>query len=244
MRLDEGFDARATRTFERLFGAALLVELATQMASGVWRVHAGESYPWRHLGIVPLAPPSLLALEWALVGLAASALVVAPARVRRYAWRVLPPVLLWGVLQRFSNHGSLFFMVSVFVAMAPPDLDRGEPVASFEAGEHPNLGLVRAQIVVVYGFSALAKLLHGFTSGASLVNLLGVAPSLAKAMSWGVIGVELALAALVMTRPRLALAGAVLLHASFALVLPNVLSFGVCMVSMATLWWRRAPAER
>ncbi|MBS2015679.1 MAG: hypothetical protein JST00_22515 [Deltaproteobacteria bacterium] len=241
MRLDEGFDARATRTFERLFGAALLAEIATQMASGVWRVHAGESYPWRHLGIIPLAPPSLLALEWALVALAASAIVVAPAHLRRLAWRALPPLLLWGVLQRFSNHGSLFFMVSLFVAMAPPRVDRRE---AFEAEEHPNLGLVRAQIVVVYGFSAVAKLLHGFTSGASLVNLLGVAPSLAKAMSWGVIGVELALAALVMTRPRLALAGAVLLHASFALVLPNVLSFGVCMVSMAALWWRRAPAER
>lgn len=232
MRLDEGFDARSVRWFERLFGAALLVEVATQVTSGVWSVHAGSSYPWRHLDLVPLAPPALVAIEWLLVALGAAALIA--GRARTMAWRVLAPLLLWSVLQRFSNHGSLFFMIAFFVAMAPPadSLD--------ETTEHPNLGLVRAQIVIVYVMSALAKLFHGFTSGASLVHLFGLAPGLARAASWGVIAGELALAVLVVKRPRIAIVAAAVMHGAFALVIPNVLSFGIAMVAMAALWLRPA----
>ena len=43
------------------------------------------------------------------------------------------------------------------LSIAPPDLAR----PSFDAERHPALGLVRAQLVVVYGFSALNKVTHG-----------------------------------------------------------------------------------
>lgn len=237
MLLDDAFDRRSVRWFERLYGAALLVEVATQIASGVWQVHTGALYPWRHLGIVPLAPPALVATEWALVVACATALLI--DRGRRAAWRVLAPVLLWGVLQRFSNHGSLFFMIALFVAMSPPDL--GE---SFETSEQPNLGLVRAQIVIVYVVSALAKLLHGFTSGASLTHLFHLTPGVAKAGSWVVIAGELALAVLVVKRPRIAVVAAAAMHGAFALAIPNVLSFGLAMVAMAALWNRALNRER
>lgn len=239
MLLDEGFDCRSVRWFERLFGAALLVEVATQIASGVWHVHTGALYPWRHLGIVPLAPPALVAIEWALVIACAAALVI--DRGRRLAWKALAPLLLWGVLQRFSNHGSLFFMIALFVAMSPPDPTDQE---SFETSEHSNLGLVRAQIVIVYVVSALAKLLHGFTSGASLMHLFHLSPGVAKAGSWVVIAGELALAVLVVKRPRIAIGAAAVMHGAFALVIPNVVSFGLAMVAMAALWNRALSRER
>lgn len=235
MRLDEGFERERVRWFERLFGVALLVEVATQATSGVWRVHAGASYPWRHLGVVPLERPAFLVVEWLTV--VACAMLVILDRRRRAAWRVLAAALLWGVLQRFSNHGALFFMIALFVAFDPPDTTAED----FESREHVNLGLVRAQIVIVYVFSALAKLLHGFTSGASLANLFGVAPGLARAGSWVVIAGELALAALVVKRPRAGVVGIVMMHAVFAALLPNVLSFGVCMLAMAMLWLPVSP---
>lgn len=230
MRLDDRFDRGAVRWFEHLFGGALIAEVAMQVYSGVWQVHAGHHYPWRHLGIVPLAPPALLAVEWIVV--VACALLLLVNRARALAWRVLAPVLLWGVLQRFSNHGALFFMIAFFVALGPPDTAADD----FEARAYPNLGLVRAQLVVVYVVSALAKLLHGFTSGSSLVHLLHLAPGIAKAASWVVILSELALAILVVKRPRAGTLAAVIVHVVFALLLPNVLSFGACMVAMATLW--------
>jgi len=239
MLLDERFDRRSVRWFERLFGVALIVEVATQITSGVWQVHAGALYPWRHLDLVPLAPPAVVAIEWVLVVACATSLVV--DRMRAIAWKVLVPLLLWGVLQRFSNHGSLFFMIALFAAMAPPRLGDGD---AFEKDEHPNLGLVRAQIVIVYAVSALAKLLHGFTSGASLMHLFHLAPSVAKAGAWAVIGGELALAVLVVRRPRIAIVAAALMHGAFALVIPNVASFGLAMVAMAFLWIRALSPER
>ena len=78
-------------------------------------------------------------------------------RVVRLGVRVLVPVLFVAVLERYSNHGVLLFLLALFLSIAPPDLAR----PSFDAERHPALGLVRAQLVVVYGFSALNKVTHG-----------------------------------------------------------------------------------
>jgi|GEM_PF-2742413 len=233
-RLDR-FEPRAVSAFERLFGVALLVEIATQVRADTWGVHAGRLYPWRHLGILPLYPPAVLALEWTIASACGVILLAAPRRshaTRSLAWRILAPVLLVSVLERFSNHGVLFFLVAFFTSMNPPDADAPD----FAAREHPNLGLVRAQLVVVYVFSALAKLLHGFTSGASLRVLIGLLPPVAAAASWVVVVGELLLPLLLWKRPAAGIAAVVLVHAAFAYALPNVASFGVVMVALAVLF--------
>lgn len=231
MHLDDRFDPLAVRTFERAFATALTVEVFAQVRSGVWRVHEGALYPWRHLGIVPLAPPALALVEWIVVTACALALFAAPSKsLRARAWQVLAPVLLWSVLQRFSNHGALFFLVALFVSMSPS--------RPYEKTDAPNFGLVRAQLVIVYVFSALAKLLHGFGSGASLANLFGWSPGLARGASWVVIAAELTLPVLVITRPKLGVGAVAIVHLGFALLLPNVTSFGLCMFAMAVLWVR------
>jgi|CXWL01.1.fsa_nt_gi hypothetical protein len=226
----ERFDRRSVLWFRRLFGAALIANVATEVTAGVWRVHTGELYPWRHLPVFPLWPTWALALEWTVTASAGVALLLGVRTA--IAARVAAIVTLASVIERYSNHGALLFLVSLYVSFAPPDLD----APSFEATAHPNLGLVRAQLVIVYVFSALNKIAHGFASGQSLVNLLGYSPGLAKAASLAVIAVELALPVVLLRSPRIGILGVVVLHLAFAATMPGLWSFALTMIAMAVLF--------
>jgi hypothetical protein len=231
----ESFSARSVTWFLRVFGLALIVDVVTEMASGVWGVHTGRLYPWRNLGIVPLYPASVLALEWALRAGAGVALVVGArnAKVVGAAVRVAAMVLFVAVLERYSNHGVLLFLVALYLTLAPPDVAS----TSFEERAHPALGLVRAQLVIVYVFSALNKLAHGFMNGHSLSNLLGGAltPGAARGLSLVVIATELALPVLLLFRPRAGVVVVIAMHVAFAALVPNVASFGLAMIAMSLL---------
>jgi len=238
MRLVEldRFDARAVAWFLRLYGIAVVVDVATEVGAGVWHVHTGQLYPWRHLGIVPLYPARGLAIEWGLRALAGAALALGARRPRvlALAVRVLVPVLFVALLERYSNHGVLLFLLALYLSIAPPDLTR----AGFDREAHPALGLVRAQLVIVYVFSALNKLTHGFGRGDSLANLLALRPEAARLLAWAVIAAELALPIVLLRWPRVGVAGVVVMHVSFALFVPGVWSFGLAMVAMAILFTR------
>ncbi len=225
-----GLDRRAVVWFERLFGAALVAEVATNASHGVWHVHTGRFYPWRHLGILPLYPAPVLALEWALLGGAGVALVLGFQRAA--AFRTAAIVLFVSVLERYSNHGALLFLVALYVSLRPPSL----AAPRLDRGAHPNLGLVRAQLVIVYGFSALNKLTHGFWRGDSLTNLLGLAHGPAMTLACLTIAAELLLPALLLVRPKLGVVLVAVLHLAFALAVPGVVSFGIVMLAMALLF--------
>jgi hypothetical protein len=233
------FDARAVTWFLRIFGLALVVDVLTEIAAGVWHVHTGRFYPWRHLGIVPLYPASILAVEWALRAGAGLALLAAATRARvvAAALRVAALVLFVAILERYSNHGVLLFLVAFFLTLAPPDV----AAPDFDDRVHPALGLVRAQLVIVYAFSAVNKVAHGFGSGRSLVHLLGgaVSPGLATALSVLVIATELAIPVVLVRWPRAGIALVVAMHGVFALLVPGVISFGVAMTAMAVLFASR-----
>ncbi len=216
--------------FFRLFGAALVANVATELGSGVWRVHAGELFPWRHLPIVPLYPPAVLAVEWVVAAATGIALVVGAKR--SIAIRIAAAVILVGLSQRYSNHGALLFLVALFVSLAPPDVTASD----FETREHPSLMLVRAQLVIVYVFSAANKLAHPFASGAALEHLLGISRATARPLAWIVIAAELALPVLLVTRPRLGIVAVAALHAIFAARMPGLWSFGLVMLAMAALF--------
>jgi hypothetical protein len=235
MFLDERFDPGAVTWFERIFGAALVTNVGSEIYGGVWHVHAGRFYPWRHLGLVPLYPPAILAIEWLALGACGLALIA--GRRTHLAWRIAAPVLLVSVLERYSNHAALLFLVALFVSLSPP-----APSTTQVEAERPNLGLVRAQLVIVYVFSALNKLTHGFTRGTSLANLLGLGPSsaplasIASIVSCGVVVAELAIPALLVLRPRLGIAAVIAMHVAFAAAIPGVASFGLVMTAMAMLF--------
>jgi hypothetical protein len=230
------FDARSVTWFLRIFGAALVVDVVTEVLAGVWHVHTGRFYPWRHLGVVPLYPASVLAAEWSFRAGAGLALLFAARRhtVVATAVRIAALALFVAVLERYSNHGVLFFLIAFYLTLAPPDV--ASP--SFAASPHPPLGLVRAQLVIVYAFSALNKLAHGFTSGDSLSNLLGnaISPPAARVLSAIVIVTELALPLLLLRRPRAGLAAVIAMHVAFAALVPGVASFGLAMIAMAVLF--------
>jgi len=236
----ERFDARAVTWFLRLYGLALVVDVATEVTAGVWGVHTGQLYPWRHLGIVPLYPASVLAVEWALRAAAGLALVVGArhARVVGAAVRVAALVLFVAVLERYSNHGVLLFLLAFYLTLAPLDVTS----ATFEERDHPALGLVRAQLAIVYVFTAVNKLAHGFAAGQTLSNLLGtpLPQGAARALSVGVVVAELALPLVLLRWPRAGLAFVIAMHVAFAALLPGVASFGLAMVAMAVLFIRRA----
>lgn len=237
-RIDR-FDARAVTWFLRLYGLALLVDVVTELAAGVWQVHTGRFYPWRHLGIVPLYPAGVLAVEWTLRAGAGLALLAGARRPKVVAGavRVAALVLLVAVLERYSNHGVLLFLVALFLTLGPPDVTS----ADFDEREHPALGLVRAQLVIVYVFSAINKVAHGFGSGRSLVHLLGgaISPGVGTALSLLVIATELAIPVVLVRRPRAGIVVVVAMHATFALLVPGVISFGVAMTALAVLFANR-----
>jgi hypothetical protein len=218
-------DRRAVTWSLRLFGAALLAEVAFEAWAGVWDVHAGRLYPWRHLPILPLYPTWALAIEWSVEALAGIALL-ANAKVS-IALRAAAIVTLVAVLERYSNHGALLFLVALFYAMAPP---------SSETDEQPTLGLLRAQLVIVYGASALNKIAHGFLSGRSLENLLGFSHGVAQALAIATVVAELGLPVLLWWRPRLGLVGVIALHLGFAVFLSGLASFGLAMTALAVLF--------
>jgi hypothetical protein len=238
MQAAERFDARSVRWFLRIYGVALVADVATELFAGVWHVHTGRFYPWRHIDIVPLYPAWTLAIEWALRATAGLALVTCAARTKivALAARAAAVVLFVAVLERYSNHGVLLFLVAFFLALMPIDVTS----PSFETTPHPALGLVRAQLVIVYVFSAINKLTHGFGSGASLANLLGAGPPTAtlRLLSWLVIAGELALPFLLWKRPRIGIAMAVVMHLAFSALVPGVTSFGLTMIAMAMLFLR------
>ena len=240
MRLADAarFERGSIVWFFRLFGAALVANVATELCSGAWRVHSGELFPWRHLPIVPLYPPAMLAVEWIVSAAAGFALVVGVKRA--LAIRIAAAVILVGLSQRYSNHGALLFLVALFVSLAPPDVTASD----FETRDQPNLMLVRAQLVIVYVFSAANKLAHPFASGAALEHLLGISHASAKPLAWMVIAAELALPVLLVTRPRLGIVAALALHAVFAATMPGLWSFGLVMLAMAALFVAPPPVGR
>lgn len=234
----ERFDARAVTWFLRLYGLALVVDVATEVLSGVWGVHTGRLYPWRHLGIVPLYPASALAVEWAVRAAAGAALVLGARRVKVVgaAVRAAALVLFVAVLERYSNHGVLLFLIAFYLTLSPPDVTS----PAFAERDHHALGLVRAQLAIVYVFTAVNKLAHGFARGDSLANLLGstITPGLARPLSVIVVVTELALPLLLLRWPRAGVVCVVAMHLAFAALLPGVVSFGIAMTAMAVLFLR------
>lgn len=242
------YDARWTRAALVLLGAAWLALVGQEAANKLWLVHARELCTRRLLLWPPLTPPWGLWLEWGLeVGVAVALL---SGRHTRVAVRAGAFLAVLSAQQRYMNQKALLAIVLVFLALDPP-----EPAeAGFSERDRPNLGLLRWQLAIVYLFSALQKLRLDFTDGTSLQNLfahlgglsvagwvpsgavsaaLSASPALAKALSWGVVGGELALIPLSFVAPRVALAGVAVLHGAFCLFMPDVLSFTFTMLACA-----------
>ena len=237
LRRWEQIDPRATRAFLRVLGLALLACVATDAWGGAWRVHSGELFPWRHLPFVALYSRSVLLVEWAL-GVGAGLALVSGARGARARAAVVIGLVatIMGLSQRFSNHRALVLIVLAFVALAPLSVGKPGEDGKSSSRAHPNLGLVRAQLVLVYATSALDKIAHGFLSGDALVTLFGTPRSLARPAAWGVVGAELLIPVVLCVSPRVGVAAVIGLHVAMAILLPSVWPFTLVMIAMALLF--------
>jgi hypothetical protein len=227
-------DRRAVDAFYMLFGASILATVITEIATGVWGVHAGTLYPWRHIEPFPVYGVGPLVVEWTLLAFAAVAVAIGVRR--KIAARVLLVVTMVSLTQRYSNARALALIVLFFIAFDPGEAKSGMAARL----DHPSFTLVRAQLVIVYLFSAANKVAAGFLSGATLVNLLGVSIGVGRAMAVATVIAELALPALLVWKPRIALPCVVALHLGFAIALPGLWPFTILMIAMATLFEPRA----
>jgi hypothetical protein len=230
------FHPRATGAMLRLLGLAAIACAAADAWAGAWRVHGGELFPWRHLPGVPLYGRAMLTVEWALGVGGGIALAAGVARKAGLAAAIAATLL--GLSQRYSNHRALLLIVLVFVALAPPDVD--DP--AFASRPHPNLALVRAQLVLVYAMSAVNKVLHGFLCGAVLASLFGWPLAVACPLSVALVAAEVAIPLLLLARPSIGVAAVVVLHGAMAWLMPNVAPFSVVMLAMAVAFFPPRPA--
>jgi hypothetical protein len=153
--------------------------------------------------------------------------------------------------QVYENQKTLLGLVALFVALEPPS----ERESAASRASHPVAWLLRAQLFVVYLFSAGNKLESGFASGEVLSNTLAqvlampsgalvpravvealAAPGVARAASVAVLAAELALPLVLLARPWWGVAGVVALHVGFSLVMPGVWAFTLVMIALAWLF--------
>lgn len=227
--------ARPLEWFYRLVGLALLAQVLTDAQANLWAVHTGKLFAWQHLPGVPLYSTRGLALEWLALTVAGLGLLTAVQR--RWAVRLALLTVLVGLSQRYANHRALLAIALMFAGLRHLD-----PADAGQLGErHPNVALLRQQLVIVYAFSALNKLLHGFTDGHVLTLLLGLSPALARPAAWLVVAAELAAPLCLWQAPALGLVLVALLHVGFAEWMPSLWPFSFTMIALAVLFTREAP---
>jgi hypothetical protein len=224
----ERFTPGQVDAFLSVLGASIVACVASDALFGAWGVHTGRLFPWRHPPGLPLYGRGLLLAEWGLGAIAGVLLIV--RRWRDHAIRLAIVATLMGLSQRFSNHRSLLLIVLIFVSLAPVAPQR-QPAAD---APRPALALVRAQLLIVYAFSVVNKIAHGFLTGDALTSLFGWRA--ARPLSFAVVAAEIAVPVLLVVRARWGITLCILLHASMAVVLPSVWPFSLTMIAMALLF--------
>jgi hypothetical protein len=224
---------RSRASFFALLGCSILACIITDIQGGVWQIHSGAVFPWRHLPVFPVYSHATLIIEW-ICGAIGGALLIAHARSRNRMHAIIGEAFAlvattMGLSQRFSNHRSLILIVLVFALVGGLDDREG-------SNETP----LRAQLVIVYAFSVINKFAHGFGSGDALVDLFGWSQDFARIASWSVVACEIAIPILLMARRRsMVRAGlvlAIVLHASMAILMPMVTAFSFVMIALAVLF--------
>ncbi|MBI5595670.1 MAG: hypothetical protein HY928_06215 [Elusimicrobia bacterium] len=243
------YGAAGTRLAYRFFGAALVALAAAEVLNRQWDVQAGMLCARRLLPL-PMLPAWTAGMEWLLMGVCGAAFLT--GRPRPAFVRTAACVLVWSAGQRYMNQKAFLALVLTFLALDPPDPDG----PAFEQESRPNLTLAVWQLAILYAFSAVQKVRGGFLDGHVLADtfamaaktawrtpvpaawtasLLGAHPVLSSAACWTVVAAEAVLPVLLWLRPRVALAAACLLHAAFALMLPDVAAFSLAAVGCAVL---------
>jgi hypothetical protein len=242
--------ASAVKWSYRLLGAALTGLAVQEMANGHLRGHAGELW-LRHLAFIPLLPPPVAVLLWILQ--IACGAAIALGLLRRHAVRVSAAILCVSLTQCWFNQKMLLALTFLALALDPPEPDRTD----FEAAANPVLGLVQAQLLLVYAASVAYKLRDGFQHGEPLLAVftqlsarglhglgptatlgawLAASPTHTSWLSIAVLTAEATVPLLLVVRPRAGFYGVVVLHSAMALLMPGLWPFSATMAGAAALY--------
>lgn len=203
-----------------------------------WSIHQGNLFPYRHLlESIPLYSTSILVLEWGL--LLIGAVLIFRGKIRWGSTLALVGLVM-SLSQMFQNQKVLLAFMAFAIA-AGPRLDEN---TFFKKNDTANF--LKWQILLIYLISAVSKIFDQFQSGETLrimsehlflrhtegrdIYFMG---------AWLVILVELTLPLLLLTRPRLGIAGVVLVHVSFSLFLSDIWPFSLAMIALSFLFLRR-----
>ena len=210
--------------------------MAEEMASGVWFVHTGAYFPWRHFTFIPLFPTAYLVFEWSAQLLSGAMIFLG---CKRYLGvQIASLITMIGLTQQFSNHRVLIFILLFYLLIT-----RTKEALAFR--------MIRYQLFIVYLFSALNKINMKFLSGESLValgqNIHGallpdalvrsvLSPPFAEPLSWLVVGVEVAIPLVLSRFPKVGLGLVMSMHLVFSFMMPALWSFSLTMTAMAVLF--------
>lgn len=242
--------SRAVQWSYRLLGAALAGLAVQEFTSGHLRGQSGELW-LRHLPTIPLLPPVAAGLLWVLQIACGSA--VAFGLLRLHAVRLSAALLCVSLTQCWFNQKMLLALTFLALALDPPEPSHTD----FETTVNPVLGLVQAQLLLIYAASVAYKLRDGFGNGEPLSALftqmnargmhglgptaalgawLNSSPSHASWLAIAVLLAETAIPLILVFKPRLGVYGVVALHAGMALFMPGLWPFSATMTGCAVLF--------
>ena len=101
--------------FYFFLGLAIILCVTNDIANGVWHIHSGRYFPWRHMGVVPLFPASFLVVLWPLL-LTSSCMIISNKK-RNLGICLAALGVLIDLTQHFSNHRSLIFLVLLYLCI-------------------------------------------------------------------------------------------------------------------------------
>jgi hypothetical protein len=134
--------------------------------------------------------------------------------------------MLAGLSQRYANQRCLITIVLFYALLDVKQL---------------YLTLIRSQIVIVYGFTVLHKLMFRFWDGDTLVAI-GFDAAWAPWLALATLVAELVIPLLLWRAPRLGVCAVALLHGTLAFILPGIVPFSLIMIAMATTFLPERPA--
>ncbi|WP_413612936.1 hypothetical protein [Bdellovibrio sp. HCB-110] len=224
------------KLFYHFFGLALVARVVSDIFEvHRWSIHLGEIFPYRHLfEFIPLYSTSLLVVEWGL--LLIGALLIFRGK-NRWGSAFALVGLVMSLSQMFQNQKVLLTLVAFALTVGP----RLNENALFKKNDTANF--LKWQILLIYLISAVSKIFDQFQSGETLrimseqllLQDIG-SREIYSVGAWLVILVELALPLLLLTRPRLGIAGVVLVHGGFSLFLSDIWPFSLAMIALSFLF--------
>lgn len=210
------------------FSLAIIVRFINDIFNlNRWGIHSGTLFPYRHINLgLPLYSTNILIAEWTL-GLLGAVLLIT-GKIRIAALLIFVSFAL-SLTQMFQNQKLLILIIAFSLL-----LDSKKNSVFF----------LKWQLILIYLFSSIHKINGQFVTGETMrllfVDILKINFEYTwplKIFSWIIIGCELIIPVLLMKWPKIGIALVILFHGGMCLLMPDISSFSLAMISLALLFY-------